>query len=155
MHQHQHPSSNIFIIQCIHHLHQHLFISLTTIFNICIHYLSSSDYNINIFYHPPSIINHQQHHSTSIININIIHHPSFIVTYQQQHHHQSITSSNITFCIININHPASINNTNIIQYHLLYHQLSRSTSINIHHQHLCICDVLPCIIGNNGYNITS
>ena len=76
--------------------------------------------------------------STSILYI--IHHPSSPINNNINIHgrHQSITPSYIFFCIINIHHPASFNNTNtisnIIFFFINYQNQLPSTSI-IHRQH--------------------
>ena len=127
---HQHPSSILFII----HRHPSSYISLvsSSIFAFIIyHHALTSDYNQ---YYLSSIL----HHLSSTTPSNIYHQHQYY-TSPIIHHHLLTTTSTSNICSINIHHPASINNTNITQYHLLHHQFSRLTSINIHHQHLCIC----------------
>ena len=117
---------------------------------------------LSIMHHPSSTINNTIQHLSSTSILYIIHHHLSTTTLTSIHHtiqhhllYHQYPPSNIIFCIIDIHHPASINNTNINQYHLLYHQLSRSTSINIHHQHVCISRFVSLYYWKYRYNITS
>ena len=125
-----HPLSSLSID--INHLHQHLLYILDD------HQHPTTTLILSIIHHPSSIINNTIQHLSSTSILYIIYHPSSPINNNNINPSQHPASISITTSSINIHHPASINNTNTIQYHLLYHQISRSTSINIHHQHLYI-----------------